>query len=108
MDSIMPATPRRKRLLFTPSDGLLKLLEELAELSGSPTATVAGDLLEEALPVIRGQLDAMRAIRDRPGQMEAYLSAYANQSIHEIAQTVMELKPQHGNKGRTKRAHDKP
>lgn len=106
--TIMPTPPRRPRVIFTPSDALLKLLQELAELSDSAVGTVAGDLLEEAAPVIRGQLDAMRAIRDRPGQMEAYLTAYANQAVNEIAQTVMDLKPAHGNKGRVRNAKPKP
>jgi hypothetical protein len=104
----MPKQARNKRIQFTPSDALLALLEELSELSSDPVARVAADLLEEAMPVIRGQLEALKVLRDRPSRMEAYLQSYANQTIHEIAQVVMDFPAVKNTKRGAARAVPKP
>lgn len=83
----------RPRIAFVPTEQVDKLLRELSELSGQSMASLASELLDEAAPVIRGQLDIMKKIASRPDQVKQYLQDYANKAVIDIAQTALDFQP---------------
>lgn len=97
----MPAKkPRVPRIAITPTKRLRSLLEELAVLSNQSLSKVAVDLLDEVVPVIEAQLQAMRAIASRPEQAAERMQEYANKAINEIAQTSLEFTQSEGKRRR--------
>lgn len=83
--------PRVLRIAITPTARLRSLLQELATLTNKSLSFVAADLLDEVVPVIQGQLDAMRAVASRPEQAAQVIEEYANKAINDIAQTSLEF-----------------
>lgn len=88
----MPARkPRVPRLQITLSASMRALLAELAELSNQSQSKVAAELLEEVEPVIRAQMEAMKAVASRPEQAAQAIEEYANRAINDIAQASLEF-----------------
>ena len=101
----MPAKkPRVLRIAFTPTARLRALLQELADLQNCSLSSVAADLLDECVPVVQGQLVAMRAVATRPEQAAEYVQEYANRVINEVAQTSLDFQKSEGAKRRRKNA----
>lgn len=87
-------TTVRKRIAFVPTEQVEMLLKELSELSGQSMASLASEMLHEVAPVIRGQLDAFRAIAATPEKAKQYVQDYANRAVIEIAQTALDFEPE--------------
>jgi chromosome condensin MukBEF complex kleisin-like MukF subunit len=97
----MPAKkPRVSRIQITPTARLRDLLQELATLSNQSLSRVAAELLDEVVPVIQGQLDAMRAVASRPEQAAEAIQEYANKAINDVAQASMEFSRSEGKRRR--------
>jgi hypothetical protein len=82
---------RVRRIAITPSAELRALLEELSEVAGKSLSSVASEMLEEILPVMRMQLDAFREIQKTPDRAREHLLAMANNAHGDISQAVMEF-----------------
>jgi len=84
-------TTRVPRISITPSGDLRALLEELASLSGQSLSSVAVELLDEIVPVMRGQLEAMKKIAAAPDKARELMQDYAARGTLEIAQTMIQF-----------------
>ncbi len=97
----MPAKkPRVLRIAITPTARLRDLLQELSTLSNQSLSRVAADLLDEVVPVIQGQLQAMRAVASRPEQAAEAIQEYANKAINDVAQASLEFSKSEGTRRR--------
>ncbi len=82
---------RNPRIAFVSSDDVAALLIELSELSGETKASLVGAMLEDLVPVYRGQIEAMRKIANRPQDAQEHIRDLANQASTTIAQAVLDL-----------------
>jgi hypothetical protein len=97
----MPARkPRVQRIAITPTARLRSLLQELADLQNQSLSRVAAELLDEVVPVVQGQLDAMRAIASRPDQAAEAIQEFANRAINDVAQASLEFTKSEGQRRR--------
>ena len=93
----------RPRIAFVPSERVDLLLRELSELSGQSMSSLAAEMLDEVAPVIRGQLDALKALQATPEKAREYVQDYANRAVIEIAQTALEFGEERPRKGSKRR-----
>jgi len=81
----------RPRISFVPTVQVQELLEELAVLSGQSKASLASEMLDEVVPVIRGQIEALKKVAGRPEEARKWVEDYAQQAVRDISQAVLDL-----------------
>lgn len=93
----------RTRIQFVPTERVDLLLRELSALSGQSLASLASEMLDEVAPVIRHQLDALKALQSSPEKAREYVQDYANRAVIEIAQTALDFGKEKPTKGAKRR-----
>jgi hypothetical protein len=81
----------RPRIQFVPTERTRALLDQISGLTGQSVASLAAEILDEAAPVIQGQLEAIRKIAGRPHEAKQYFEEYAAKATADIAQVTMEF-----------------
>ncbi len=82
------------RINVTPTPELRALLVELHQVSGKSLSAIAAELLEEIAPVLRMQIEAMKAIQSAPEQARQIIQEQALQQIGVIGQAALEFEKQ--------------
>lgn len=82
---------KNPRIAFVPSDAVQSVVSEMAEASGQSRASVVAELMDDLAPVIRGQIEALRKIADRPTEARQYIQDLADESRAQIAQAELAL-----------------
>lgn len=83
---------KNPRISFVPSDEVLRLVSDLAGVSGQSMASIVAELMNDLAPVLSQQLEAFRAIASRPEEARSHIEALAAQSVAQINQLAMEFK----------------
>lgn len=95
---------RNPRIAFAPSDDVAALLRELSQLTGRTMAWHVGDMLTDLVPLYRGQIEAMRTLKDRPELAREFINEKANEAIATIAQVQLDLDEPKQKPGRKRKA----
>jgi hypothetical protein len=80
---------KNPRIAFVPSDEVLRLVSQLAGVSGQSKASIVSELMDDLAPVVLGQLEAFRAIAAKPEKVRQHVEALAAESIAQIGQATM-------------------
>ena len=88
----MPSPNRRSpRLQLTLSPEVMAALEEISELTGMGKATVVSDLMSEMLPMLHGNIEALRLVKEAPREAQALMARKANEAVMKLTQAQMEF-----------------
>ena len=86
----MPTT--RNRIMITPSDEALALVNELNALTGTPKAAIVSELLDQVAPVIKSHIQAVRyASEGRVEEAQKIINRFAAETIGQLSQAQLEL-----------------
>ena len=85
----MPSS--RKRLQLTLSDEAWALIEEVHALTGTPKSAIVSELLDEILPAISAQLEALRKLSAAPREAQALINEFAEEAFGKLAQSQLDL-----------------
>lgn len=81
----------RKRMLVMVSAELEAALQQMAELSGSSKSSIAGELLEQSLPVLQQMNKALEAAKNKQADVFDLLSTAINTAVGEAEQMGLEI-----------------
>lgn len=81
----------RKRLQLTLSDEAWALVEEVHGLTGAPKSAIVSELLDEILPVLGTQIQALRMLSSAPRQAQALMKDFADDALGKLAQAHLEM-----------------
>jgi len=90
----------KKRLLVTVGDRGRRACERLAAASGKPLATVVGELVDEAAPMLEALASSMEAMREKKGDAYRAVSLALAKTQLSAAQLAVDLHGVKGMKGR--------
>ena len=79
------------RIAFVPSPELRALLEEISEASGRPVASIASELLDDIVPVLRETLDAMKAVASQPERAQELVNQFAVRAVQQVGQATLDF-----------------
>ena len=82
---------KRKRVLVTPSDEVWALIDEVNELTGTPTAAIIAEILDWVAPVFRNQIEALRVVKEQPLEAQRLVARSANEALGKLAQAQLDL-----------------
>lgn len=82
---------KNRRISFVPSDQLQTLVLRISELSGDSRASICAQLLDDVVPVMQEQLDALEKLRAVPEKAREHLTQLAAAAHQGIDQALLEL-----------------
>lgn len=84
-------SPKRKRLLITPSDEVWALIDAMHKLTKQPKAALVSEILDEISPAFATQLEALRVLADRPQEALKLMQDASSEKVAELAQANLDL-----------------
>lgn len=72
--------------------GDVALADEIAKLSGTNRSAVLSEILDETMPVLRMQFEAMKQVAESPKKAAEVIANLAEQGLAQIAQVEMQYK----------------
>lgn len=86
-----PKGPERRRVQVTLSMETWAVVERIAELTGSPKATLLAEVFDAALPSFETTLKALELAKQQPREAQRLVSNYAAEQVMKLQQAQLEL-----------------
>lgn len=86
-----PKGPERRRVQVTLSVETWAIVERIAELTGSPKATLLAEVFDAALPSFETTLKALELAKQQPREAQRLVSNYAAQQVMQLQQAQLDL-----------------
>lgn len=82
---------KNPRIAFVPSDEVRALLEDIAQLTGRPMASIASEILDDVAPTLRDTLAAMRTVQAQPEKARELVNEFAVRAVQQVGQATLEF-----------------
>lgn len=86
-----PMPTIRKRLMITPTDEVLLLINEMARLMEIPKSAVVLLILDQVKPGMQTTIEALRIVKEQPREAQRLMSNFSARATMELAQQQLEL-----------------
>ena len=86
-----PKGPERRRVQVTLSVETWAMVERIAELTGSPKATLLAEVFDAALPSFETTIKALELAKQQPREAQRLVSTYAAQQVMQLQQAQLDL-----------------
>lgn len=89
-----PGRPKgnpRRRVHVTLSMEAWAMVEEIAELTGSPKAQILADIFDQTLPAFVNTVNALRVAKEQPREAQRLVQNFAAKSMMELHQQQLEF-----------------
>lgn len=67
------------------------MVEEIAELTGTPKATILSEIFDSTLPAFANTLHALRVAKETPREAQRLVQNFAAESVMKLQQSQLEM-----------------
>lgn len=86
-----PKGPPRVRVHVTLSEPAWEMVVEIAELTGTPKATILSEIFDTTLPAFANTLQALRVAKETPREAQRLVTNFAAESVMKLQQAQLEM-----------------
>lgn len=86
-----PKGPARKRVQVTLSLEAWAMVEEIAELTNAPKASILAEMFDATLPSFLATIQALRVAKAQPREAQRLVQNFAAESVMALSQQQLEM-----------------